>query len=112
MENSEVQPFIDDELVHKIKTIIRNNPTITHINILISIMENMETLKVNGSTKKQLTISVYEKVLRDMDMYIEENDLVEQTIDIIVSLTRGKYNINQKASLLHCLYALKNCYRK
>ena len=99
----------DGEIVDKIKKRIQNEPNLSHINILIEIMESLED-SVGGASKKAKAIVIYEKVLVDLDMHVEEDKLVDQTIDIVVDLTKGKYNINKiKRVGLSCLPNLFHC---
>lgn len=106
-----IKTNVDSEVVEKIKKRIQSEPDLSHINILIEIMESMEEISTEeGTNKKEKAIAIYDTVLKDLDMYVDDDKLVDKTIDIVVDLTKGKYNINKiKKVGLSCLPNLFQC---
>ncbi len=93
IDDTEVVSIIQDShIIDKIKKRIQEEPTLSHMNILVEIMEEIDENK--GSDKKERAVLIYETVLKSLELYVEEDKLVDSTIDIIVDLTKGKYNIN------------------
>lgn len=94
IDETEVVSIIEDSrIIDKIKKRIQDEPTLSHMNILIEIMEEIDEHK--GSDKKERAIAIYETVLKSLELYVEEDKLVDSTIDIVIDLTKGKYNINK-----------------
>ena len=78
--------------------------TTIHI-VLKEAMELVEEFKIPGSEKKDNVIKIVKTLVNDLveegaekDLInsMIENQLLENTIDLVVSATRGKLNLNNK----------------
>tara|TARA_B100001121_G_C18244911_1_gene414477 strand:- start:110 stop:547 length:438 start_codon:yes stop_codon:yes gene_type:complete len=95
------------ELVVRLKDKIgltKISATTIHI-VLKEAMELVEEFKIPGSEKKDNVIKIVKTLVNDLveegaekDLInsMIENQLLENTIDLVVSATRGKLNLNNK----------------
>ena len=86
--------------------------------IIVIVMEEIEQTPIKGSTQKLLALRLIKLIIDTLpdsnnekvyllDMY--KNNIISNTIDIVVSATKGEININQITScLFNCSKFCKN----
>ena len=62
--------------------------------ILVNVMEFVEKLK-KVENKKDLVIQIYENLLEELNLDMTDAELLNESIEIVISLTKGKIDINQ-----------------
>ena len=72
-------------------------------NTILKIMEQVDKEKVSGPVKKDLTIKIMSRLIKDLDMSNEDrismtdncSKLFSNYIDVLVSVTKGQTTINK-----------------
>lgn len=67
-----------------------------HTSTIVNVMEFMELVHgLNGGEKKELVVYVFKEVAKQVGDIDVDFELIEETIDIIVGLSRGKFDLNK-----------------
>ena len=80
--------------------------------IITKVMEHVETNnnELSGPSKKDLVIKITNKLMNDLDVIEDDKVILEKTgtkiisnyIDVLVSITKGQFNINRKVKPKRC----------
>lgn len=78
------------EVVDEYKVYKKVNTT----KILVKVVEFVDKFK-HVSDRSAHALSIYNQILHQLELDVDDDDLIEETIEIMVSLTKGEYDINK-----------------
>jgi hypothetical protein len=94
-------PSLKDGVIDTIKTFLTNNLK-NPIDILVKSMEYVETIpNISGDDKKHVAMVILQNVMTNIGLgsqYDSIKDIISDTIEVIVSATKGQLDINKIAS--------------